>query len=187
MTKTTDSRQLRLLVDGILSLNGIDDLKLSIDLCEGVKKFWASETPVRTREDILSGIGKSLEKGAAKQLELEAIRNEIESRVHINPTTQEWIDFTEWAWKKKEEKGEEIGKFIDWWLSDDWRKQHPPFKPTGWLTSWPQAFVKTESIEYKKVVADEDDEKGVPNPFGRPKGLRPVVRPDRARSQSTVE
>lgn len=48
-------------------------------------------------------------------------------------------------------------------------------------------LVKPQTIEYKKVVADENDEKGVPNPFGRPKGVRPIIRPDRARSQSTVE
>lgn len=140
MTKTTDSRQLRLMVDGILSAYGIDDLQLSIDLCEAFKKFYASETPARTREDVLAGIKRAIEKGSTKQVDLDEIRTEIETRLHISPVGTEWEDFIQWAWKKNKDSGEGIKKFLEWWVSDEWRLAHPPVNPQRFYVQWPQAF-----------------------------------------------
>ena len=140
MTKSTDTRQLRLLIEGTIQAHGIDNLRLEIDLFSGIKRLLESETPVRTREDVLEGIRNALNNGTSKQMELNAIRDEIETRVNIRPTGDEWEGFIQWAWKQKEEKQETIQKFIDWWLSDDWRRLHPPFKPANWYISWPQAF-----------------------------------------------
>lgn len=141
---TTDSRQLRMLVDGVLSAYGVDDLQLSIDLCEAFKKFGASPTPARTREDILAGIKNSLEKGSGEQARLEEIRGEIERRIRIRPTGNAWEDFIKWAYKQ-EQKGEAVSRFLDWWVSDEWRMSHPPFKPDGWYVQWPQAFPNQQS------------------------------------------
>lgn len=143
---TTDSRQLRMLVDGVLSAYGVDDLQLSIDLCEAFKKFGASPTPARTREDILAGIRSGMEKGADTQVRLDAIRAEIEKRVRISPVGNAWEDFLKWAYKQ-EEKGEYITRFLDWWTADEWRLSHPPIQPTGWYVQWPQAFPRQQNIQ----------------------------------------
>lgn len=60
---TSNSRQLRMLMDGVLSKHGIDNLQLSIDLCEAAKKFFSSDNPTKTRESILKDIQASLEIG----------------------------------------------------------------------------------------------------------------------------
>jgi hypothetical protein len=86
---TTDSRQLRMLMDGILAHYGIDNLQLSIDLSSAVKRFLASDSPARTREDILKGIQKTLEQGAEMQIRIDAIEAEIKNRVRISPVGRE--------------------------------------------------------------------------------------------------
>lgn len=164
--KTTDTRQLRLMVDGILSAYGIDDLKLTIDLCEAFKKFYASPTPVKTREEILKGVENSLIKGGEKQKELDEIRGEIETRIHISPVGRDWEDFIEWAWKKKQ-SGQEIKKFLDWWVSDEWRLSHPPVNPQRWYIQWNIAFVSDEIKPLYKTL-EINDEKAVPNPYKKP-------------------
>lgn len=137
---TTNSRQLRMLIDGVLAAYGIDDLKMSIELCEAVKKFLASENPSKSRESILKDIQLNMEKGIDVQKRIEEIRVEIETRVRIRPTSREWEDFLRWAYKQESEKGENIKLFLDWWVSDEWRLSHPPINPNGWYVLWPQAF-----------------------------------------------
>ena len=137
---TTDSRQLRMLMDGVLSHYGIDNLQLSIDLCESVKKFIASDNPAKTRESILKGIQKALEHGAEMQIRIDEIEAEIKNRVRISPVGREWEDFLRWAYRKEQNDGEKIEKFVDWWVSDEWRLAHPPSSPQSWYVKWPQAF-----------------------------------------------
>lgn len=139
MTRTTDTRQLRLAVDGILAAHGIDNLELTLKLCDAFRRMADSPTPHHTREQIL----KSLSVSTAKHEQLTAIRNEIEQRVRIRPTGQEWEDFVKWAWQQNKDKGESITTFIGWWLGDEWRLAHPPMSPSRWYTLWPQAFGPT--------------------------------------------
>lgn len=139
MTQTTDSRQLRLLFNGILSAHGIDNLELEIRLVDAVRKMLGSATPARTREEIVASLQKSMTSGAARHEKLQAIEGEIRTRIHINPVTRDWQDFCEWA-LKQEEKGETIVAFLDWWLSDEWQKTHPPTKPESWYVKWSLAF-----------------------------------------------
>lgn len=137
---TTNSRQLRMLMDGVLTHYGIDNLQLSIDLCESVKKFLASDNPVKAREDILKGVQKTLEQGASMQIRIDEIEAEIRNRVRLNPTGREWEDFLRWVYQQEQKKGEKIERFIDWWVSDEWRMAHPPSGPQSWYVKWPQAF-----------------------------------------------
>lgn len=142
MAKTTDTRQLRLLIDGILSIYGIDNLELSIKLVDGVKRMIGADLPVKTREEYIKSIEAALHKGTAKHEQLEAIAVEIESRVKIRPVTKDWQDFIEWAWGRQTKHGESITRFIDWWLSDEWQRAHPPTRPDGWMVKWPMAFTE---------------------------------------------
>lgn len=139
MTKTTETRQLRLLLDGVLSAHGVDNLQLSIDLCAAVKEFLSSETPVHTREQIIARLRGSLERGAGKQEQLQTIAAEIERTARIRPVGPAWADFIEWAWKQ-EQDGHGIKAFLSWWASDEWRLSHPPARPDAWYVQWPQAF-----------------------------------------------
>lgn len=167
MTRSTDTRQLRLLIEGILQAHGINDLRLEIDLFSGIKRLLESDTPVRTRETTLEGIRKALESGVSKQMELQAIRDEIEDRVKIGPNGSAWEDFISWAWKQKEEKQETITKFLDWWLADDWRKEHPPFKPDNWYIAWPRAFVvEPKPAPTQQLNLEVPD--AIPNPGRKP-------------------
>lgn len=142
MTQTTDSRQLRLLIDSMLSAYGIDNAELSFKLSGAIKKLLDSPTPVRTREEIMSSLQKKLTGGVAKQAELERIEKEIHLRTVINPVTRDWQEFIKWAAKKNEESHQDISKFLDWWLSDEWQKAHPPTKPESWYVKWDLAFVE---------------------------------------------
>jgi len=135
MTKQTDSKILRQLVDGILSAHGVDDLGLSIRLCEAFKKFYDSPDPRATKDELLKG----LMRGSTKADELQAIADEIHRRTTTRPVTQPWIDFVAFAWKEAKH-GKTITLFLDWWLSDEWQRAHPPAKPDVWYVKWDMAF-----------------------------------------------
>jgi len=139
MTKATDKRTLRLLIDGVLSNFGIDNLLLTIKLTESIAKFYDGEQTPRAKEQILSDLRKAIETGSTKQSELQRIAEQIESRVRIRPTTKEWSDFVEFCWREAKE-GRTIDLFIDWWLADEWQRLHPPSRPDSWFVKWPQAF-----------------------------------------------
>lgn len=173
MTKSTDSRQLRLLIDGVLSAYGIDNLELSIRLTDGVKKMIGADLPVKTREDYLKGIERSIQNGAAKHEQLAAIATEIETRTLVTPSTKEWQDFIELVWQRQRDKGETISKFLDWWLSDDWQRAHPPSRPDSWIVKWKQAFAtvnpaEPERPELKKYVPEEGNYVARPENLPRP-------------------
>ena len=136
MTEPTESRVLRDTVGGILTAYGIDNLELEMKLCEAFKRLYVSKEPRRTKDEIL----QSLQRGLAKHEELQAIADEIHRRVGIRPVTQPWIEFVSFAWKENKEHGRSIGKFLDWWLSDEWQRAHPPAKPDVWVVKWDTAF-----------------------------------------------
>jgi hypothetical protein len=172
MTQSTDSRQLRLLIEGILSAYGIDNFELSIKLTDGIKRMIGDPTPVRTREEILKGIERALTGGVSKQAELEAISDEILKRAIIRPVTKDWIEFVAWAWQQNKNKGQNITKFLDWWLSDDWQRDHPPTKPESWYVKWDRAFIERVDDDPYKNFRDYDKDPepvtiGVPNPYRR--------------------
>lgn len=147
---TTNSRQLRMLMDGVLSHYGIDNLQLSIDLCEAVKKFLASDNPAKAREVILKGIQKTMEQGTDMRVRIDQIEAEIKNRVRISPVGREWEDFLRWAYQQEQEHDQKIEKFVDWWVSDEWRLAHPPSSPQSWYVKWLQAFPKEDAQVLEK-------------------------------------
>lgn len=66
MTKTTDTRQIGLLIQGILRKYGIDNLQLEIDLTSAIKIYfeqaYKKENKAEMRERILADIGVFAEK-----------------------------------------------------------------------------------------------------------------------------
>lgn len=160
-------------MDGVLSKHGIDNLQLSIDLCEAAKKFFSSDNPAKTRESILKDIQASLEIGTNMMARIDEIHSEIKTRVHINPVGPEWEDFLRWAYQQERDKQEQIGRFLDWWVADEWRMAHPPSGPMSWYVKWPQAFIE-EPKRPEKVNHVEDDKKYVPNPYNRAEVLQRI-------------
>lgn len=176
MTQTTDSRQLRLLIDSLLSAYGIDNAELSFKLTDGIKRMIGTPTPVRTREEIMRSIERSLTGGVAKQAELEAISDEILKRAIIRPVTKDWLEFVEWAWKQNKDKGQSITKFLDWWLSDQWQREHPPTKPESWYVKWDRAFISpVEEYDPYKYIRDYDKYPEPPGPERNPNHPKPKI------------
>lgn len=169
------------ILNHLTSINHIDDSKFPLE--------W----------QILSGKEVTPELQQASLLSEEAIRTfekELGFGILSWEQNNEWVAFRKFVEKVyAKDKGvwgdyakwrEGDGKYGKAMTNNAIRKNPKMFIDTGYPTYEASKMYRKEP-EYKKVVADEDDEKGVPNPFGRPKGLRPVVRPDRAGSQSTVE
>lgn len=77
MTETTDSRQIRLLVTGILAKYDIDDLLLEIDLSEAFKQYLQARQKSRDKAGIRERIMADMEIAAARQTKNE----EMESRI----------------------------------------------------------------------------------------------------------
>jgi len=152
MTKPTDSRTLRLLIDGILSVYGVDNLELTIKLCEAFKKFYESPEPRRTKDEILASLHKAINTGQAKSDQIQAIAAEINKRTRISPVTKEWQEFVEYAWRKARDKQQTISAFLDWWLSDEWQATHPPSKPDSWYVKWDMAFADKLPAQYQDVA-----------------------------------
>jgi hypothetical protein len=166
---TTDTRQLRLLIEGVLSAHGINDLEypeLSFRMTSAVKKFIDDNngTPTRTREQILADIeravGKSFIVGNRKQ----DIFDEINRRVGIRAVGTDWERFIDFC-LVEEKNGKTISKFLDWWLGDTWQAEHPPTRPDGWRVKWDLAFVKTEPEPEPAAQPEPDESQYVPNPY----------------------
>jgi hypothetical protein len=142
MTKSTDKRQLRLLVEGVLRMYGVDKPEIEFKLSDAVYEFVKDDSglPVKTREAILERLRKSMNKGQARHEQIEAMATEIEVRAFLRPVSIEWQDFLEWVLDIETPKGNTITKFLDWWVSDQWQLAHPPASPLPWRVKWPQAF-----------------------------------------------
>jgi hypothetical protein len=171
MTQTTDTRQLRLLIEGVLSAHGISDLdypELSFRMTTAIKKFIDTNegTPVHTRESILReierAIGKSVLAGNRKQ----TIFDEINRRVGIRPVGKDWEEFIEFC-LIEEKQGKTIEKFLDWWLGDTWQRDHPPTRPDGWRVKWDLAFIQSQPQPEPVIIPRVDESQFIPNPYRR--------------------
>lgn len=140
MTTPTDTRQLRLLIMGVLEskMDVVPDgleFFLTSKVTEYIKATTqGKESPISARERIVA----ALENGAKRAATLDAIRNSISKGFGINPTGKAWDDFIEFAYLESK-KGKEIDKFIVWITAkqnfnlDFW----PPVKLQ---TFWPKAW-----------------------------------------------
>lgn len=138
---TTNTRQLRLLVNGVLALHNIDNLACEMHIVDAIKKFLeeGNAEPVRTKDKILADISRSLGKSAVIGDLKQSIVDEINKRTGLRPTGQDWEDFVLFC-VRENEQGKTISKFLDWWMLDEWQAQHPPSRPQIWRVKWDLAF-----------------------------------------------
>ena len=153
MTKTTDTRQLRLLIEGTIQAYGIDNLQLEIDLFSGIKRLLESDTPVRTRETVLASLRKTLELGALRENLVINMEARVKACMGIDVSGREryrpMIDYL----IKKDTEGQTVEAFAKWC------QEHPFNAPKAFkiaenpdllMINWPAAF--TEAITVHEYV-----------------------------------
>ena len=146
MTETTKTRQIKLLIGGVLKAYDIDNLQLEIDMLSGIQRVLESEEPVRTRESYIQKIREALGKNAAQQSEDELIETQLKRlRLNWTPFSESEKDtFRRFLKDDKQTGGVKLNEFVDWWLQDEWRLAHPPQKLDKIMIMYPQA-VKVDS------------------------------------------
>jgi hypothetical protein len=146
MTQTTDSRQLRLTVESILSKYRIDNLQLSIEIVDAVKTFFAETKTGHNPAEVRQKIAEAIEIGERNASAREDMRNRIEIALHLNllPNAEGMIDFC----LRKEKEGQTIEEYAEWCRRDPYNspKAHQiANKPDLVISTWPQAFVQVNT------------------------------------------
>ena len=178
MTESTDTRQLRMLVEGVLQSFGINlntYPELSFKMTDAIKRFLVDgkAEPARTREKILADIARAMGQSEKIGTQKQIIFDEINRRVGIRATGKDWEGFIDFCITEAKQ-GKTISKFLDWWQSDEWQRTHPPTRPDGWFVKWDLAFVsipeapRPELQIYKAPAAQQTH---TPNPYKRPAAL----------------
>lgn len=65
-------------------------------------------------------------------------------------------NFRKFLKKQRKDFGRELEKFVNWWMSDEWRVANPPWKLETIKTKWLSAF-KDDAKPVIEVVNDEND------------------------------
>lgn len=145
MTETTDSRQIRLLVNRILVSYGIDDLGLESNLSSGVLKYLQARLKngktdkAAIRKEILG----SMEIAAAKATKNEAMESRIFKAMGLYVNDRWYKDGVIDFLLKKDEQGETIEVFAQKCKDDPYNM--PKFfkiaeKPSYLKDTWGLAF-----------------------------------------------
>ena len=145
MTETTDSRQIRLLVNGILLSHGVDDLALESNLASAFKRYFddrrKSKDKVGIRNKILADLKVSEVKGHGR----EEMQKRVKDAIGINASGNRFEGLIDWL-IDEETKGKTIEQFKAWWDNENEYK-----RPALWKISdrpallhelWPSAFAK---------------------------------------------
>jgi len=172
MTQSTDTKNITKLIGSILSENGIDDLKLEMDLTQAFKSYWyereQGKTPAQARDKVME-ILKLNEIGS----ERDAMRRRVEGTLGRHPAWDDlkydWNDFDKWLIDKEKETGQTIEGFMKWHNSDEFRAGGVIYLTANKIKDWwEQAFMTDETRpEYRHF--EIDDSNAVPNPFPKPR------------------
>lgn len=151
MTEATLKRELRILVDNILSKYGIDNLQLSIDLCAGAREMYEEKT-LRTPAQVRAAIEIALLRGAETRNKQKILCDEVERDLHRN------IPWSDERWKslpafleKMTENGQTWSEFWKWHNQKEFRALSAEYltghKIIDW---WPQAFKQNDEYDIAK-------------------------------------
>lgn len=161
MSKTTDTRQVRMMFRELLIRYGIDDLQLEIDCVSVAKNYF--EARLKTSDKVGARVGALQRQGSTKLrvedtwktiMRMEYVpwegRNSTKGKVGKK---QDWISFFNWLVEKETEQFGSVAKFCNWFVSDDFRvKTIAMYTPDGRTTDgsysyksiWQQAFTEVE-------------------------------------------
>jgi len=177
MTQTTDKRQLRITIEGILKSYGVDNLALEAKLTDGVMMYFEQTAkpganPVSVRNDILGAMINF----ALDSQKHQAMQERVERALKVTPDgSDNWNEIIRWLLKKQDD-GETIEAYGDWCKSDPYNspKAHQiGQKPSLIKITWKGAFIATEQParpEYQPAKVIE--QVATPNPFKKPASLR---------------
>ncbi len=160
MTKTTDSRQLGIIFQGVLQKHGVwdglvadgKDLLVEMDLVMAAKMYFAdfkSKGAVATREDIF----KSLELAATKSLAIDEMMNRVKIALGINPSSGKWDDVIHFL-LREDAKGMTIELFAKACEDDKFNmpKAHQiAMNPSLIMSMWPKAFQTKKDLNPQKL------------------------------------
>lgn len=169
---TSISRQISLLVKGILERYKIDNLQLEIDLASSFQRMFTEggkdpEKLSKVREDILSSFQKELDKAN----ELIDMETRVSRAMGISTDGRSRYDTMLRFLVRKDKDGQKIEDYAKW-CKDNPFTAPKPFKiaerPDLLMETWTMAFVeKADEVrpEYQKVTNVETETKAVPNPY----------------------
>jgi hypothetical protein len=181
MTKSTDSKNITKIVQVILSSNGIDNLKLEIDLVTAWKRYLfereEGETPAGARERVVQDYVGAVLAVARAGMDRVQYQKRIETVLGLSPNwddlKQDWNSFDTWL-MSKEKEGQTIEAFMKWYNSDEFRaKGRIYLNPPKIKLIWNNAFEhKKEESRPAEPLPDY-----TPNP--RPANVPPPRIPKR--------
>lgn len=156
--------QARKVVDALLRLRGFafltDEEVPEYEVKRGSdewKKKLGSELAETSIEAAIYAGTKVTQTHVNKQqevFELETMIDEQLARLPLNWTgfqeDKEKEKFRKWLKKERKEYGRELKKWVDWWMSDEWRVANPPWKLSTIKIKWLEAFKnETKKAEVK--------------------------------------
>lgn len=184
MTRSTDTKNIKRIVQAILTSNGIDNLKLEIDIVTAWMRYLfereAGESPAEARDRVVSDyVGKVLEVARAGMDRVQ-FQKRIETVLGLSPNwddvKNDWNSFDVWL-MDKEKAGQTIEQFMKWYNSDEFRaKGRIYLNPAKIKLVWNNAFQhKTDEARpnYNALAAAVEREK---NAVPRPAGLVPNIK-----------
>ena len=173
MTKTTDTRQLRMTIDSILSKYEIDNLKLSLDLSTAARSFFEETKKGRDAATVRKEIEEALQAGARLATKNEQMEKRIFAAMGLRVTDRWYTDGVIEFLHQRDEEGQTIEAFAEVCKSNPFTM--PKFykfgeKPSLLIVDYGLAFVGSTEKIYQKVTHDPKEEaQYVPNPNPRPR------------------
>jgi len=181
MTKSTDSKNIKKIVQAVLASNGIDldaNLKLEIDFVEAFKRYVferdKGESPADARQRVTDDIVGTMVALEQQGADMELFRRRVETSLVKSPNwdsaKDDWFEFDRWLYGK-EQDGQTIEQFMTWWRSDDFRaKSDIWLKPSKIKEYWPHAFTTRTNEERPEYQAVKHEQvKAIPNPMQKPR------------------
>lgn len=148
MSKSTDTKNIKKIVNGILSSNGIDNLKLEIDIVTAWMRYLFErengETPAMARERIAEELGfmgvskEAQERARMMQLLMDTLGLDVDEN---NADWRAVISFC----IERERAGETVAMFREWMNDDPYnspKKHQIAQSPTIIKKTWRSAFEK---------------------------------------------
>lgn len=148
MTESTDTKNITKMINSICLSNGVDCLKLEMDLVQAFKAYWHEredgKSPAEARDKVMEIL--KLNSIGADKLDMQ---KRVEAALNRHPNwddlKQDWNGFDRWL-LEKEKDGQTIEAFVKWHNGDPFRAKGviylTPQKIMDW---WGQAFeVKTD-------------------------------------------
>jgi len=168
MTKGTDSRNIKMIIQGIMNKHNIDNLSLEMDLFSAWMRYVnerdEGETPAEARSKIAKEYGILGFVGMSDAVREKARMLEIlEGALHLTIDAEEWNDVILFC-IRKEAEGQTVVRYQEWRDKDVFNspKSHQIAQdPKLVIKTWPQAFANkpeakvpqpTEVPEWKKDV-----------------------------------